>query len=55
MRGFGLPLALPQPVISPPDDSPQRYLHSVLCIAEIISHFDVVALQEVKGSIPGNK
>lgn len=35
------------------DDSPRRDLHSVLCIAEIISHFDVVAVQEVKGNIRG--
>lgn len=33
------------------DDSPKRDLHSVLCIAEIISRFDVIALQEVKGNI----
>ena len=33
------------------DDSPKRDLHSVLCIAEIISRFDVIALQEVKDNI----
>ncbi|MCB0529717.1 MAG: endonuclease/exonuclease/phosphatase family protein [Saprospiraceae bacterium] len=33
------------------DDSPKRDLHAVSCIAEILSHFDVVALQEVKGNI----
>ncbi len=32
-------------------DSPKRDLHSVLCIAEIIKKFDVIALQEVKGNI----
>ncbi|WP_411830987.1 endonuclease/exonuclease/phosphatase family protein [Mariniflexile sp. AS56] len=32
-------------------DSPKRDLHSVLCIAEIISRFDVIAIQEVKGNI----
>ncbi|MCL5129996.1 MULTISPECIES: endonuclease/exonuclease/phosphatase family protein [unclassified Algibacter] len=32
-------------------DSPKRDLHSVLCIAEIISRFDVVAVQEVKDNI----
>lgn len=33
------------------NDSPRRDLHSLLCIAEIISRFDVVAVQEVKGNI----
>lgn len=33
------------------DDSPKRDLHSVLCIAEIISRFDVIAIQEVKDNI----
>lgn len=33
------------------DDSPKRDLHSVLCIAEILSRFDVIAIQEVKGNI----
>jgi len=32
-------------------DSPKRNLHSLLCIAEIVSRFDVIALQEVKGNI----
>ncbi|MDO7174071.1 hypothetical protein Q5N74_17915, partial [Mariniflexile sp. AS56] len=32
-------------------DSPKRDLHSVLCIAKIISRFDVIAIQEVKGNI----
>lgn len=32
-------------------DSPQRDLHSLLCIAEIISRFDVIALQEVRANI----
>lgn len=36
---------------SDPSDSPKRDLHSVLCIAEIISRFDVVAIQEVKANI----
>ena len=30
------------------DDSPKRDLHSLLCIAEIVSRFDVVAVQEAK-------
>ncbi len=32
-------------------DSPRRDLHSVLAIAEIISRFDVIAIQEVKSNI----
>lgn len=32
-------------------DSPKRDLHSVLCIAEIIKRFDVIAIQEVKSNI----
>lgn len=38
---------------SGPNDSPKRDLHATRCIAEIISHFDVVALQEVKDNIRG--
>lgn len=38
---------------SEPKDSPKRDLHATRCIAEIISHFDVVALQEVKDNIRG--
>ncbi|WP_340154693.1 endonuclease/exonuclease/phosphatase family protein [uncultured Winogradskyella sp.] len=33
------------------DDSPKRDLHSILCIAEIIKRFDVIAVQEVKDNI----
>ena len=32
-------------------DSPKRDLHALLCIAEIVSRFDVIALQEVRGNI----
>ena len=32
-------------------DSPKRDLHSVLCIAEILKKFDVIAVQEVKDNI----
>ncbi|HEX6828060.1 MAG TPA: endonuclease/exonuclease/phosphatase family protein [Burkholderiales bacterium] len=32
-------------------DSPKRDLHSLLCIAEILSRFDVVALQESRASL----
>lgn len=34
-------------------DSPKRDFHSILCIAEIIKRFDVIALQEVKANIKG--
>lgn len=33
------------------EDSPKRDLHSILCIAEIIERFDLIALQEVKANI----
>ncbi|MBU2939606.1 endonuclease/exonuclease/phosphatase family protein [Lacinutrix sp. C3R15] len=33
------------------DDSPKRDLHAILCIAEIIKRFDVIAIQEVKDNI----
>ena len=33
------------------NDSPKRDLHSILCIAEIIKRFDVIAVQEVKDNI----
>lgn len=33
------------------EDSPKRDLHSALCIAEIISRFDVIAIQEVKDNL----
>ena len=33
------------------DDSPKRDVHSLLCIAEILSRFDVIALQEVRANI----
>jgi endonuclease/exonuclease/phosphatase family metal-dependent hydrolase len=34
-----------------PDDSPKRDLHAVRCIAEILSRFDVIALQEVRANL----
>jgi endonuclease/exonuclease/phosphatase family metal-dependent hydrolase len=34
-----------------PNDSPKRDLHSLLCIVEVLSRFDVVAIQEVKGNL----
>ncbi|HEX5168685.1 MAG TPA: endonuclease/exonuclease/phosphatase family protein [Cyclobacteriaceae bacterium] len=33
------------------NDSPKRDLHSLLAIAEIISHFDIIAVQEIRGNI----
>jgi hypothetical protein len=33
------------------EDSPKRDLHSFLCIAEIVSRFDVVAVQEAKDNL----
>src|SRR5690606_38290309 len=36
---------------SQPGDSPKRDLHSILCIAEIIKRFDLIAVQEVKANI----
>ncbi|MBP6531820.1 MAG: endonuclease/exonuclease/phosphatase family protein [Bacteroidia bacterium] len=35
------------------NDSPKRDFHSILCIAEILKRFDVIALQEVKANIKG--
>ncbi|WP_375582746.1 endonuclease/exonuclease/phosphatase family protein [Cyclobacterium xiamenense] len=32
-------------------DSPKRDLHSLLAIAQIISRFDIIAIQELKGSL----
>lgn len=34
-----------------PSDSPKRDLHSLLCIAEIVYRFDVIAVQEVRANI----
>lgn len=48
LRAFG---DLTRKWISKEGDSPKRDLHSILCIAEIISKFDVIALQEVKSNI----
>ena len=48
IRGFG---NVTKKWRSGPKDSPRRDLHALLCIAEIISRFDVVAVQEVKSNI----
>jgi exonuclease III len=50
IRAFG---DITRKEISNSTDSPKRDYHSVLCIAEIIKRFDVVAIQEVKANIKG--
>lgn len=34
-------------------DSPKRDFHSILCIAEIIRRFDIIAIQEIKSNLKG--
>lgn len=34
-----------------PDDEPRRDFHSIRCIAEILSRFDVIAIQEVRSDL----
>jgi len=48
IRAFG---DLTEKWVSAKDDSPKRDLSALRCIAEIVSRFDVVALQEVKGNL----
>ncbi len=48
IRSFG---SLTRKWESEKNDSPKRDLHSVLCIAEILRRFDVIAVQEVKANI----
>jgi len=48
MRAFG---DLTEEWASSEDDTPKRDLHSLLCIAEIVSRFDVVALQEARENL----
>lgn len=38
---------------SDPGDSPKRNLRDVLCLAEIVSRFDVIAIQEVRRELGG--
>ncbi len=33
------------------EESPKRNLHALLCIIEIVSRFDVIAIQEVRGNL----
>ena len=48
IRGFG---NLTRKWWSDEKDSPRRDLHSIYCIAEILSRFDVIAIQEVKANL----
>ena len=48
LRGFG---DLTRKEVSKGTDSPKRDYQSVLCIAEIIKKFDVIAVQEIKSNI----
>lgn len=48
LRAFG---DLTNKWIAGPDDTPKRDLNALMCIAEIVSRFDVIALQEVKGNL----
>lgn len=50
LRGFGKVLDKWE---SAAGDSPRRNLRDVLCVAEVVSRFDVVALQEVKRDLGG--
>ena len=48
IRGFG---GLTEKWEAGDHDSPKRDLHAILCIAQIISRFDIVAIQEIKGDL----
>ncbi len=48
IRAFG---DLTEEWLAGADDSPKRDLYALACITEIVSRFDVVALQEVRGNI----
>jgi endonuclease/exonuclease/phosphatase family metal-dependent hydrolase len=48
IRAFG---SLTREWHSGPNDTPKRDLASALCIAEIVSRFDVIAVQEVKADL----
>lgn len=48
IRAFG---DLTEKWVSTEADTPKRDLHSLLCIAEIVSRFDVVAVQEAKDNL----
>lgn len=48
LRVFG---DLTEKWVSSETDTPKRDLHALRCITEIVSRFDVIALQEVRGNI----
>lgn len=48
LRAFG---DLTQKWEAGPNDTPKRDIHAVRCIAEIVSRFDVIALQEVRAKL----
>jgi endonuclease/exonuclease/phosphatase family metal-dependent hydrolase len=48
LRAFG---GLTQKWRAEPEDSPRRDLFDVRCIAEVVSRFDVVGIQEVRGNL----
>ncbi|MDR6843362.1 endonuclease/exonuclease/phosphatase family protein [Flavobacterium granuli] len=50
IRGFG---DITRKWKSAINDSPKRDFHSLVCIAEIIKRFDVIAIQEVKSNLKG--
>lgn len=50
IRAFG---DITRKAFSETNDSPKRDFHSILCIAEIIKKFDIVAIQEIKANIKG--
>ena len=50
IRGFG---EITRKWKSTGSDSPKRDYHSIVCITEIIRHFDVIAIQEVKANLKG--
>lgn len=50
IRGFG---DITRKWKSSGTDSPKRDLHSLICIAEILKRFDVIAIQEVKANLKG--
>lgn len=48
LRAFG---GLTESWAATDKDSPKRDLHALACIAEIVSRFDVIAIQEVRGDL----
>jgi exonuclease III len=48
IRGFG---DITEKERSAARDSPKRDFHSLLCIAEVVRRFDVIAIQEIKGNL----